>query len=41
MEQQQIDDEINNDNDVMHLMTDDYQDGNYGGDEIDNYEEYY
>lgn len=30
MEQQQIDDEINNDNDIMHLMTDDYQDGNYG-----------
>lgn len=41
MEQQQIDDEINNDNDIMHLMTDDYQDGNYGGDEIENYEEYY
>jgi hypothetical protein len=40
MEQQQIDAEINNDNEFMHLMTDDYQDGNYGGDEIENYEEY-
>jgi hypothetical protein len=40
MEQQQIDNEINYDNDVMHLMNDDYQDGNYGGDEIDNYEDY-
>ena len=41
MEQQQLDNEINDDNDIMHLMNEDYQDGNYGGDEIDNYEEYY
>ena len=41
MEQQHIDDEIDNDNDIMALMTEDYQDGNYGGDETENYEEYY
>jgi len=40
MEQQRVDQDIDDDAYDMSHMTDDYDDGNYGGDEIEDYETY-
>ena len=40
MEQQEIDNEIEREENNMNNFTDDYNDGNFDGDEVDNYDDY-
>ena len=40
MEQQEVDNEIEREENNMNNLTDDYRDGNFDGDEVENYEDY-
>jgi hypothetical protein len=40
MEQQEVDNDIDREENNMNNFTDDYRDGNFDGDEVDNYDDY-